>query len=124
MIIINDTKIKSFEENIKKLLEDIGKILIDKNKRYKNSFYEGLDEIKELYKKHEKDNKLFYHVYQLSFYVREKDKLNRLKHLISSDLSLVEKKIGIYDTVLDIVGYGILFLNYLKKEDKTHEKDQ
>lgn len=105
-----------FKENIEQLTKDIAEILVDKNKKYGNSFYEGLDEIKEIYKQY-KGNTKFKYIHQLSFYVREKDKLNRLKYLISSDILEEVKKAKIYDTVLDIIGYGILFLNYLKNEE-------
>lgn len=106
-----------FIKNIKDLTEEIAEILIEKNSKYGNSFYEGLNEIKKLYKQHTKENSLFNYVHQLSFYVREKDKLNRLKYLISSDISEEVKKSKTYDAVLDIIGYGILFLNYLKNEE-------
>lgn len=116
-ISLKKIKLNNFKENIEQLAEEIGKILIEKNKKYGNSFYEGLDEIKELYKPYTNDNILFNHIHKLSFYVREKDKLNRLKYLINADIPEENKKDRIYDTILDIIGYGILFLNYLKNEE-------
>jgi len=106
-----------FEEKLRELSIKVTNILVEKNKKYGNSFYEGLDELKEIYTK----NKLGKTLHYFSFYVREKDKLNRLKNLIDSDIEQKDKKSAIFDAVLDIVGYGLLFLNYIQNEKNMEE---
>lgn len=104
-----------FKEEIEQIANKIANILVEKNKGYGNSFYDGLDEVKNLFKPFLAEHDFFSYIHHVSFFVREKDKLNRFKNLITSDIE--NKQESIYDSVLDIVGYGMLFLNYLEKHN-------
>jgi len=106
----------NFEEEITEIIIQLGETLTNKNKQYGNSFYEGLNDIKELFQN--SDDKIMKKTHYFSFYVRAKDKLNRIKNLIPSKIPEKDKKDAIYDAVLDLAGYTILFLNYIKNYDK------
>lgn len=105
-----------FESELRELANNIVDILVNKNKGYGNSFYEGLNEVKNLFK--DCDDKILKKVHYFSFYVRELDKLNRFKNLIVSDIPEKDKEINIFDAVLDLAGYSMLFYNYIKNYDK------
>lgn len=109
-------KKQKFEEEINHIVKEIVNILINKNKGYGNSFYDGLDNVKETLKQF--NDEKFNRIHYFSFYVRELDKLNRFKSLLVSSISENNKEIDIYDVVLDLAGYSILFLNYIKNYDK------
>jgi len=108
-------KKEKFEKEIKELVDEIVNILIKKNKGYGNSFYNGLNNIK---KSLDYDDDRFKNMHYFPFYARELDKLSRINSLITSSIPKKDKEDAIYDAVLDLAGYAILFLNYIKNYDK------
>lgn len=106
-----------FEEKIKKITENISDILSKKNTGYGNAFYDGMDEIKKLFTPILEQHHFFKYIHYIGFFQREYDKLKRFINLLPADIPETERKKRLYDAVLDIAGYAILFLNYLEEED-------
>ena len=55
--------------------------------------------------------------------VRLSDKYNRIEHLITNH-ELKENDESLEDTLLDMAGYSILALKYLKEHKKEYENDR
>jgi hypothetical protein len=102
-----------FNEEIRKTAEEITELLIKKNKGYGNSFYDTLDLIKESFKNEESDSMDYVHY--IGFFQRIHDKLKRFLNLISTNDK--DKRDKLKDQVFDIIGYSILFYNYIKLEE-------
>lgn len=85
----------------KKYTDHLAETLLEKNKAYGDSFTKSVDK------------------YGLSVIgVRLSDKYNRIEHLITNH-KLKENDESLEDTLLDMAGYSILALKYLKE----HEND-
>lgn len=83
----------------------LAKTLQEKNKAYGDSFTKSVDK------------------YGLSVIgVRLSDKYNRIEHLITHN-ELKENDESLEDTLLDMAGYSILALKYLKEHKKELEND-
>lgn len=85
----------------KKYTDGLAETLLEKNKAYGDSFSQSVDD------------------YGLKVIgIRLSDKYNRIKHLVNAGL-LKENDESLEDTLLDMAGYSILSLKYLKE----HEND-
>lgn len=90
------------EENpFKEYTDHLAQTLLDKNKAYGDSFTKSVD------------------TYGLSVIgVRLSDKYNRIEHLITHH-ELKENDESLEDTLLDMAGYSILALKYLKEHENA-----
>ena len=87
--------------DFKKYTDHLAEVLQQKNNAYGDSFTKSVDK------------------YGLSVIgVRLSDKYNRIEHLITNN-EMKENDESLEDTLLDIAGYSILALKYLKE----HEND-
>ena len=84
-----------FDDKVKKVLNDIYDLLIEKNKSYGNSVLEPID----IFSKIDRKEKL---------YVRIDDKLSRLKR---------GSEFGTEDTITDLIGY-LVMLKIIENEEK------
>lgn len=89
----------------KKYTDHLAKILQEKNKAYGDSFTQSVDD------------------YGLKVIgIRLSDKYNRIKHLVNHGL-LKQNDESLEDTLLDMAGYSILSLKYLKEHKKELEDE-
>lgn len=87
--------------SFKEFTDQLAETLLEKNQAYGDSFTKSVDR------------------YGLSVIgVRLSDKYNRIEHLITNH-ELKENDESLEDTLLDLAGYSILGLKYLKE----HEND-
>lgn len=90
----------------KKYTDRLAETLQEKNKAYGDSFAQSVDD------------------YGLKVIgIRLSDKYNRVKHLVNSG-ELKENDESLEDTLLDMAGYSILALKYLKEHKKELENDR
>ncbi len=95
------TGLLSEENSFKEYTDKLAQTLLEKNSAYGDSFTKSVDK------------------YGLSVIgVRLSDKYNRIEHLITNH-ELKENDESLEDTLLDMAGYSILALKYLKE----HEND-
>lgn len=94
---------KTFQNEIHSILEELEKVLVSKNIDYGNSFDIGMEEWG-----------------LASGGQRIGDKYNRLKQLVNPDHQVQVNDEALDDTVLDLAGYAILFYRYL--QNKKSEK--
>ncbi len=86
----------------KKYTDHLAETLLEKNQAYGDSFAKSVDD------------------YGLKVIgIRLSDKYNRIKHLVNNS-ELKENDESLEDTLLDMAGYSILALKYLKE----HENDR
>lgn len=85
----------------KKYTDKLAQTLLEKNKAYGDSFTKSVD------------------TYGLSVIgVRLSDKYNRIEHLINENM-FTENGESLQDTLLDMAGYSILALKYLKEHENA-----
>ena len=88
-----------------KYTDHLAETLLEKNKAYGDSFSKSVN------------------TYGLSVIgVRLSDKYNRIEHLITNH-ELKENDESLEDTLLDMAGYAILGLKYLKEHEKELENE-
>ena len=99
-----DTRIAgslSEKNPFKEYTDHLAQTLLDKNKAYGDSFTKSVD------------------TYGLSVIgVRLSDKYNRIEHLINENM-FTENDESLEDTLLDMAGYSILALKYLKEHENA-----
>lgn len=84
-------------EEIEKSCEELKKLLIEKNKKYGNSFFKTADEYG-----------------KTVLVLRIDDKLNRLKQLILHNEKDDMQGENVKDTLIDLAGYAVLAKLYLE----------
>lgn len=97
---------QSFEKDIRKILNDLGDVLIAKNKDYGNNVEKNID-------------KWGYP----SIAIRLDDKLSRFENLIKEGSKRQVADETVADTLLDLAGYSILGYRKLKKEEAFNAYD-
>lgn len=89
-------------ENMRRVVNDIVSLLEKKNNDYGNSATQTYEEYGDV-----------------AFFIRISDKINRLKSLTINNKTQEVKDESIEDTVKDIIGYCLLYLEWkTSKEDK------
>ncbi|WP_241234200.1 nucleotide modification associated domain-containing protein [Lactobacillus acidophilus] len=93
--------LKLCNNSFKEYTDHLAQTLLDKNKAYGDSFTKSVD------------------TYGLSVIgVRLSDKYNRIEHLINENM-FTENGESLQDTLLDMAGYSILALKYLKEHENA-----
>jgi hypothetical protein len=87
----------SFEQRLEKIAEEIVEIVIKKNKDYGNSFDLMIDKYG-----------------MIALLIRFQDKIGRLDSLVLKGQKQEVEDESYVDTLKDIVGYGLLALQYLE----------
>lgn len=93
-----------FDDNIDTLTEKLNTTLKSKNHDYGDSYADSVDEYG-----------------KVIMAIRISDKLNRLKTLIKDNDRQVADE-SIEDTLLDLAGYSLLAIEYLKRDEKETVK--
>lgn len=97
MFMSKDSQKKPNDNPFKSYTDHLAKTLLEKNKAYGDSFTQSVDD------------------YGLKVIgIRLSDKYNRVKHLVNNG-ELKENDESLQDTLLDMAGYSILALKYLKE---------
>lgn len=94
-----DTEPPALVSRLFSLSDEIIEIVDKKNKDYGNSFTKSVDEFG-----------------QVIYAIRLDDKINRLKTLIKANK--IEVNESLRDTLLDIVGYGLLILDDMEQRSE------
>ena len=89
------------ENEIKRIANDIANIVISKNNDYGNSFEKQFDKYG-----------------WVTYFFRVGDKISRLEQLTINNKNPEIKEETVNDTLMDIVGYSLLMLSILKKEEE------
>lgn len=90
---------QKYTDPFKELTDHLAEVLLKKNRAYGDSFTKSVD------------------TYGLPVIgVRLSDKYNRIEHLITND-EFLENDESLQDTLLDMAGYSILALKYLKEHE-------
>lgn len=87
---------EEIQSEIENTAVNIAKLVERKNNDYGNSFAKTMDEYG-----------------SSAYFIRIEDKLNRLKHLLSSESKALVNE-SIEDTLSDIIGYTLLMIDYNK----------